>query len=270
MSIDPNQPRGVLHPRLQVGDYRHARRQPCAALAPLIEHYWYVSWDLRDLPAQRQETLPHPNVQWVFEVPASRIYGVHTQRFERQLAGRGHVFGIKFAPGGFHPFLQRPLAELTDRSLAPADCFGPDALALEAAIFAHDDIEGMHRAAERWLGDRLPRSDPQVAWIAELVRGIAVEREITRVEDLSARCGLSVRALQRLFRHYVGVGPKWVINRYRLHEALAQLQSGAPVAWTELALALGYFDQAHFIRDFRRLVGCAPAAYAQRLQSPSA
>jgi AraC-like DNA-binding protein len=72
---------------------------------------------------------------------------------------------------------------------------------------------------------------------------------------------LSKRPLQQLFNEYVGVGPKWVINRYRLHEVIERMAAQGPVSWTELALELGYFDQAHFIRDFKALVGCSPAAY---------
>jgi AraC-like DNA-binding protein len=60
------------------------------------------------------------------------------------------------------------------------------------------------------------------------------------------------------------VGPKWVINRYRLHEAVERLQEGAQINFSELAMELGYFDQAHFIRDFRKLVGCTPVAFARR------
>ncbi|HJU40524.1 MAG TPA: helix-turn-helix domain-containing protein, partial [Tahibacter sp.] len=69
--------------------------------------------------------------------------------------------------------------------------------------------------------------------------------------------------LQRLFGDYVGASPKWVINRYRLHEAVERLAAGDAVDWADLALELGYFDQAHFNRDFKRLVGRAPGAFAR-------
>ena len=65
----------------------------------------------------------------------------------------------------------------------------------------------------------------------------------------------------------MGVGPKWVIQRYRLHEAVARVQAGRPVAWAALAQDLGYFDQAHFIRDFKAMVGQTPQAYARTLAS---
>lgn len=256
-------PRGVLHQRLEQGEFQHARRAPSVALAGLVEHYWHVSWDLRDLPAQRQETLPHPNVHFVVEPGLTAIYGVHTGRFVRQLEGLGRVFGIKFKAGGFFPFYGEPVSSLQNRSLAPSRIFGEDAARFEADVFDSTDIDAMTEAAERLLLAHLPSADPNVAHVAARVASIASDRSLTSVDALVQQTGLSKRALQRLFNQYVGVGPKWVINRYRLHEAIAQLQAGSPVMWTELALALGYFDQAHFIRDFRKLVGRSPAEYAR-------
>lgn len=72
---------------------------------------------------------------------------------------------------------------------------------------------------------------------------------------------MSTRTLQRLFRRHVGVGPKWVLGRYRLHAAAEQLAAGERHDWTTLALDLGYFDHAHFIRDFSAVAGRSPAEY---------
>ena len=65
-----------------------------------------------------------------------------------------------------------------------------------------------------------------------------------------------------MFNQYVGVGPKWVINRYRMHEALERMEQDDALEWTRLALELGYFDQAHFIRDFKALIGRSPREFA--------
>ena len=97
-----------------------------------------------------------------------------------------------------------------------------------------------------------------------MVYAIAGDRDITKVEDLVERYGLNVRAVQRLFAKYVGVSPKWVIQRYRLHEAAEQLASNTALSQADLALSLGYSDQAHFNRDFKAVVGTSPAAYARR------
>jgi len=75
---------------------------------------------------------------------------------------------------------------------------------------------------------------------------------------------MSVRLLQRLFAGYVGVGPKWVILRYRIHEALEHAETDREVDWAALAADLGYADQAHLVRDFTATVGVPPTAYAAR------
>jgi AraC-like DNA-binding protein len=257
-------PRGVLHTRLGEGAFEHARRAPAPALAGFVEHYWCVRWDLRGRPPQLQETLPHPNLHLVVDRGEARVWGVHDGRFRRVLEGRETVFGVKFAAGGARPWLDRPAGALANRSLPAHEIFGTAIDALVPAIPGCADIAAMAALVEPLLLATLPPPDPLAAQARELVALAATNRELLRAEQLAGHAGLGLRALQRLFRDYVGASPKWVIARYRLHEAVAQLQAGRTLAWTELALALGYYDQAHFIRDFRRLVGCAPADYARR------
>ena len=78
--------------------------------------------------------------------------------------------------------------------------------------------------------------------------------------------GPRVAHFEALFREYVGVTPKWVIQRYRLFEAAERLASGQADG-AQLAHELGYFDQAHFIRDFKAMVGKSPLAFARDLNS---
>jgi AraC-like DNA-binding protein len=67
-----------------------------------------------------------------------------------------------------------------------------------------------------------------------------------------------------LFAEYVGIGPKWVIRRYRLHEVTERLAAGGRVDWAALAADLGYADQAHLVRDFKQMFGEPPTRYAAR------
>lgn len=257
-------PRGVLHTRRGAGAFEHARQAPAAALAPFVEHCWCVRWDLRGMPPQLQETLPHPNVQLVIERGEARVWGVHDGRFRRVLEGRETVFGMKFAAGGFRPFLGRAAGALANRSLSAHELFGAGIDTIVPAIPACANLAAMAALVEPLLLARAPPPDPLAAQARALVMQTATDRELLRAEQLAERAGMGLRALQRLFRDYVGASPKWVVQRYRLHEAVAQLQAAHMPDWAELALALGYYDQAHFIRDFRRLVGCAPADYARR------
>ena len=72
---------------------------------------------------------------------------------------------------------------------------------------------------------------------------------------------MSLRSLQRLFTDYVGIGPKWVIMRFRILDAAAAAHDGEPVDWARLAVELGFTDQAHLTRAFTSVVGTPPATY---------
>lgn len=267
----PGKPRGVLSPRPGGRRFRHARYPPSGDLAFFVEHYWSVRWDLRGEGPRLAETLPHPCVHLVVEEGRSGIVGVVRGKFSRPLAGEGRVFGVKFRPGGFRPFWGSPVSGLTDRRLGLRGAFGAEGAALEQAILALGDDGARVGVAEDFLRRRLPERDANVEAVARIAGLIAADRGVTRVEDVAARSGMGKRTLQRLFCRYVGVGPKWVIKRYRLHEAAGRLAGdGEAPSPAELALELGYFDQAHFAKDFEGVVGAAPAGYARRARSTPA
>ncbi len=242
----------------------HLERVPAAPdLAPLVERYWLVRWDV---PVQRPSsvtTLPHPCVNIAYDRGQVGIFGVGRERFTYELAGQGQVFGVKFRPGGFLPFLGAPVAELTDRVRPLASLWGADADRFGRDLAAAPDLDALVAAAERYLRAHWPPPDPEVARVGRIVHALLHDRSITRVDDMTGRFGRSARSLQRLFQRYVGVSPKWVLQRYRLHEAAARLAEGTSGTWTEVAVELGYFDQSHFIRDFTRAVGMTPLAYAE-------
>jgi AraC-like DNA-binding protein len=255
----PDPPRGLLNLDPEAGPVRMARYLPSSSLAHLVEHYWGVRWDLRDQPEFETATLPYPSVHVVLEDGRWTITGVLTsRRFERTLRDVGAVFGIKFLPGGFRPFVAESVAGFTNR-IREASPILPlvDELPCDAA---RPDAALVERAESVLLG-HLPPVDGRVAEVGQLVQAIAHQREIVRVEQMVPQAGMSLRALQRLFREYVGVGPKWVIQRYRLFEAAERLTAGS-VDGAQVAHELGYFDQAHFIRDFKRIVGRSPRAFA--------
>jgi AraC-like DNA-binding protein len=255
------EPRGVLH-RLAVGEFAHGRVEAPGDLADRIEYFWSVRWNLEGQPPQVQETLPHPNVHLVVEPGRMDAWGVHTGRWTRVLEGRSSAFGIKFRPGAFRALLGRPVSSIADAVVPAAALFGEDAASLGEVLACEHDTAAAALASD-FLRPRLPAIDAPALLAGRIVDGVAADLELHSADALARRFELSLRALQRLFNEYVGVGPKWVIKRYRMHEAVARVQAGQPVAWAALAQDLGYFDQAHFIADFRKLVGRTPGDYAQ-------
>jgi AraC-like DNA-binding protein len=107
-------------------------------------------------------------------------------------------------------------------------------------------------------------ADPVVEEVRALARLAETDPSITRAEQLAEAAGSSLRSLQRLFGEYVGIGPKWVIGRYRILDATAVAHRGEPVDWAALAADLGYADQAHLTRAFTGVVGSPPEAYRRQ------
>jgi AraC-like DNA-binding protein len=253
--------RGILRPEAIGRVFSLRRTPPAADLAHLIERHWVVRWDLGNRPPHRQEVVTHPCVNLVFEPHGAAVFGVQRRRDSRVLRGSGWAVGVKFRPGGFSGFMNRPVHEITDRAVSLRDAFGADGDRLAREAARQDEPAAKIALAEAFLRERMPPPDPEVDLVQEVVVDMLDVDPGTTVAEIAERHAVSTRTLQRLFRRHVGVGPKWVLRRYRLQEAAEQLAAGERSDWTRLALDLGYFDHAHFIRDFRAVVGRSPAEY---------
>lgn len=252
---------GVLRHSPSPGRYQHLRYPPPKSLAAWVEHFWMEKWDFRGCRPQVREVLPHPSVHLVFARNRSRIWGVQLGRFVRQLEGQDRIFGVKFHPGAFRPFLCAPVASITNGSIPLHSVFN-EVARIEDEVLGCATEAHMAEVASRFLVANLPPHDSNIETARRLVSHISGDRRIMRIEQLAVLSGFRERTLQRLFSKYVGAPMRWVIKRYRIYEAIECLNAGNSVAWTQLALDLGYFDQAHFTNDFKKLVGYPPGEYA--------
>jgi AraC-like DNA-binding protein len=241
------------------------RLQPSADLAGFVDYYWTVAWDMRGREPYVAAVLGDPTIHLSFESDVgARVTGIVRGLFTHENRGVGRVFGIKFHPGGFRPFVDFPLVRLTDRRGPPRELLGWSVDELERAMQARRDDEAGKLLVEAFLRERLPAIDENVALVRRIVARVAGDPELTRVDALVDELDLTTRSLQRLLNEYVGVGAKWIIRRYRLREAAERLDGEVRLA--QLAAALGYFDQAHFAKDFKAMVGKTPQQYLNELR----
>jgi AraC-like DNA-binding protein len=268
--------RGVLRPgeTAQVAGLR--RDHPVAPeLQPFVERYWSVHWDLPGRMSFRAEVLSHPSVnlsvesgtdpRFGFALPAVLVHGVVTRRFAVDLVGSGRVTAAKFRPGGYRAVtgvlparnsVSRPGAELG---------VAPDALLRD--VLAADADDDRAAALDRALAPCAPEPAAAYLELLDLLERMAADRALVRVDQVAALAPMSVRSLQRLFSGYLGVSPKAVLARYRLQDAVAAIDAGEFDDLAELAALLGWFDQAHFSRDFSAVVGTTPSAYLARARA---
>ena len=196
--------------------------------------------------------MTHPGFNMVFEPDADLIYGVVTQRFRRELRRAGIVVATKFRPGGFHPFhpvsgahADRPddpgIAASSRRCAIAGDELERIA-AIEAGMRAHGSAGRPARGGDR----RALRGD---ARRADDRRELGCARRLLQAH--------AAAAVPRVRGRVAEVGAA----RIRLHEAADRMADGEQ-DWPRLALELGYFDQAHFIKAFKASIGRSPAEYA--------
>jgi AraC-like DNA-binding protein len=247
-----------------------------------VENRWSLRWDLPQGRWFDSEVIPHPTCSLTLELGSHpraamppgetvAVTGVCTRRFDVDLRGWGRVVGLRFRPGGLAAFTGHPASAWNDRSV-PASEVLPPAL---ASALADPDLGEVGSAwaevAEQGLAALADdRPDPRYDLVLAVVADMLADHALLTVADAAERHAVTVRTLQRLFTHYVGVGPKWVLARYRLHDAVADLDAGWPGTLTDLAVRYGWYDQAHFTRDFTALVGVTPGQYRDRTTTADA
>jgi len=274
---------GILEPDRGLERFGLRWLAPPDDVARWIERCWTTWWDLPPGVEHEQAILPHPCVNLaVYPAVAETaspdalpgpahdplrtvvmVHGIVRGRDVRRLRGTGRAIGVTFRPGAFSALSTLSPDRLAERPATPGQALGPDGDALTARIAARaDDPATVLAAVAAFVRDRAPERDPGLDLVHAVVADMLRRGPGGRVTDVAAAHGVSPRTLQRLFRERVGVSPKWVLQRHRVHEAAARIAAGEHDLAT-LAVELGYADQAHMTGDFRTAVGLTPAAYAR-------
>ncbi|MFF2557039.1 helix-turn-helix domain-containing protein [Nocardia sp. NPDC058058] len=266
----PETAKGILRPREQIAASNHARLPAGEQVARYVEFYWSVHWDRTGLPPYSAEVLGFPVVNLTFENAHDRrggfVTGVWTSKYVRELAGVGDTFGVKFRSGGFGAFTGMDVGALRDTALPVTEVL-PDARGLAERVLATTDLEQRRNLVEDFLIEAIDRravaDDASYHLVLRIIDAMESDRELTRVDQVTELFDIPIRTLQRLFRRYVGVSPKWVLRRFRLQDGAHLLAQGRTSDLATLALDLGYFDQAHFSREFANEIGMPPLEYAK-------
>ncbi len=249
-------------------------RYPVAPdLVDLASRFWAPTWDVPPGEVHRQRVLQYPVCLVVVTGDYARLYGVTTGLSTTDLSGRGWALGLMLQPAAGRLLWHRPVSTLTDHFVDLAEVPGLDGASLTdrvRALVSDDpgDQEARRRAmdvVEDQLRPHLPVEDDD-RLVNQVVHRVESDPDLLRVEELAREFAMAERTLQRLTRDRIGVSPKWLLQRRRLHDAAERLKSG-PVDLARLATDLGYSDQAHFTRDWSRATGSPPGAY--RADQPS-
>ena len=190
--------------------------------------------------------------------PEMSVVGPQTyRRAHVYLSGSVHVFNILFQPTGLNRLVGTDMRSLVNQDPAASDVLGKSAVTLGDALRAAPDFRERVAAVERWVGMMLDKREPDGA-IDHASRLLIAARGHARIKGLVGRSGLSTSQFQRRFATQVGMTPKLFARTIRFDRALIARRNAPGRPWTDIIHELGYFDQAHFIRECHAFTGLPP------------
>lgn len=274
MKKNNSQLNGILHQARGKPNYSLRRYYPSFNLCDLVEQFWLVDWSLQNSRNHTQQNLPDPNFHLVFDATSAKLLGPVSKVFSYNMANTGKIVAVKFELGALAKLLDFSVAKYTDQQVPASEIFGGELEALHHSLF--NTVSGTlcdHALSDHPLSDHATveklenflapfaiKASPALARLREQVTLIQSDPNILSVEELSSQSHTSVRTLQRNFLRYLGLSPKWLIRKYRLHQALSMLENNTTTI-AEVAASLHYADQAHFIKDFKDILGVTPNRY---------
>ncbi|WNG80941.1 helix-turn-helix domain-containing protein [Mycobacterium sp. ITM-2016-00316] len=238
--------------------------------AGLIRRFWLPVWQVPPGEVYTQRVLQYPVCLLVVTADYARFYGPATGLTGTPLSGDGWAAGVMFEPAAGTLLTGGEVTRWTDGHVEVAEVLGAAGVVLAEQIrttMASDPVAAQTQSAvvehyHDFLRGYLP-VDGQGLLVNEVVSYVEDNPEVNRVADVCARFAIGERSLQRLIRHRVGLTPKWLVRRRRIQDATWRLRTGATTI-AALAADLGYADEAHLSRDFRRVTGMTPGAFAAR------
>jgi AraC-like DNA-binding protein len=254
---------------------------PHPALSAHIKCYWTLALPASAPGADGQEVLTE-GLELSFNLAdpivvasdprrpatARRTYlcGPMTRPTLMRPTGRVEILGVCFRPGGAHPFVRAPARELLDRQIEIEDLWGSRGAGIAERIrggcrTTEERISFLERHFLSRLDDGRRRGDAALAAALQLID----ERHgQVRVDRLARAVGVSSRQLERGFQERVGMSPRQLCRSLRFKSLFKRVAASPGDPWASIALACGYCDQSHMIRDFKYYTGASPGAYFTR------
>ena len=256
--------------------------KPAPPLSDFVEVIWLYEGLVQ--PHAKERKLPDGSMGMVINLgeDSFRIYdrrdpnrcetfrgcllsGVQSEFIVIDTANQASIMGVHFKPGGGFPFFGMPASELHDVQVPLDALWGPTAGELRDRLLEAETLEAKFAILELYLLARVATPlarHPAVAFALKEIGNKSQPRTISEVTD---QIGLSPRRFIQLFSEEVGLTPKLFCRVRRFQQVLRSLQhgtlNGRQIDWADIASSCGYFDQAHFIRDFRTFSGLNPTAW---------
>lgn len=253
--------------------------QPHKDLETIVKYYWTlkVSFDPEN---QKQKIIPDGCIEMTFNFADkikkyasdtefilqdnAMVMGQRTKSFDILPTGKVDTFAICFYPHGFANFINTPLETIVDKEIPIAELFcKTEADALEQQITDAAKTEKRIKIIETFLLARLNEQSTISNIVKSTVDAILKTNGTKNISNILDNNLSQRRQLERHFKKQIGISPKQLSKVIRLQATLQMLINKKDETLTELAYENEYFDQSHFIKDFKELIGVTPKEFIQ-------
>jgi AraC-like DNA-binding protein len=250
--------------------------EPNHDLSPLVKCYWTLEHPKEDKP-QKQTIVPDGCMEMIFHYgdlynqyndkgqriiqPRCFVIGQLTEPLEIEPTGITGVFSVRFHPNGFLPFSNIPIKELENKAIPLEKLFGKEGLKMEECIIKANSSQERITLVETFLNSRLSDTKTIDRVVKSIVDTILTANGQLSVDDLSKQTNINRRQLERKFSMVIGLSPKQLSKTIRLQATLKMLLNKNFTSLTALAYEGEYYDQAHFIKDFKEFTGLTPKEF---------
>ena len=269
----------VVRHHSEVGQWEAVSGEPHPCLRPYVTDY--QGYTERVIGFARRLEVPSPNVTLIVNFgPLFRVIGVdgrmaaaaygsmvaglHDSAVLVEPTGPYDCLEVKLTPLGARRFLGLPMNELTNRTVDLGDVLGSTARRLIEQLYEMSEWEDRFSLLDATIASRLAKERPSCSGVRQAWRMLSMSAGRQEINALADELGWSHKHLIARFREQVGLPPKTVARILRFTHALRLLDRDGAIGWAEIAQVCGYYDQAHLIRDFRRLAGTTPGEFLRR------
>jgi AraC-like DNA-binding protein len=239
---------------------------PSPWLKPYVRNFWMLRYSGSPASPRWHRIVPDGCIDLIFmrrdptEDYRASVVGTMTRPIVEELASHADYLGIRFNPGGFRRFFQTPPRELTDRIFSLDDLSSPSWFA--EGLSDDRDLTACLESLEDELTRRF-RPEKRDLLPAAVLETITTRRGNVSMTQLGRMTGWSPRHLRRMFHESIGIGPKIFCRIIRFLDAYRVLRRSPRPSFLDVALDAGYYDQAHFIREFEDFYGSSPSTISE-------
>ncbi len=250
---------------------------PCPSLEKQVRYYWSLESNPGDAPHSRERIFPDGCIELIFnyrdlfikfqnnvplhEQHRTMLYGQLKTYIEVEATGRVGLFSVRFNPAGLQPFIKRDVGALTSRELNITELWGAEGSELELQMLACTTNEERVAFIEDFLRNKLKSIAFNNSDVEYCVDALTQSEGNVTIDVLAQQLCISKRQLERKFSAAVGLTPKMLARIIRFQNTLQLIEKREFISFTGVAHEGGFYDQAHFIKDFKEFTGLNPKQY---------